>query len=640
MKQKSSSESPKAPKNSPHDFRSIVWYLVIALVVVTISTSYFNKGSKIKVLDWSDFDSKLAAGKIKSVDIRPQERLIEGQFSDKTKFKTYYIEYPGFVDKLREKGVVVKVNPADSGWAWNLFVQGLLPFILIAALWFFIFRQAQGANSQAMSFGKSRAVAYDAGSGKQVTFKDVAGVDEAVVELFEIVDYLKAPEKYIEIGARIPKGVLLVGPPGTGKTLLARAVAGEAGVPFYSLSGSDFVEMFVGVGASRVRDLFAQAKKTQPCIIFLDEIDAVGRQRGAGVGGGHDEREQTLNQLLVEMDGFDGKHTVIIIAATNRPDILDPALLRPGRFDRQVIVDKPDISGRLDILKIHAKERKIVDTVDWSVVARRTPGFTGADLANLINESALLAARKDKATVESIEIDESIDRVMAGPERKSRLISAKEKEIVAYHEVGHALVAVKCKFADPVHKISILPRGMALGYTLQVPVQDKHLVSRNEIEDQIRILMGGRIAEQLKFNSITSGASNDIDRATEMARGYVCTYGMSDRLGTRRYGKSQGMVFMGRDYSDHSKDYSEATAREIDMEIRELISRCYADAEKILKDNYELLESISIRLMESEIIEASEFLELMGMASQSEPQVESGGVDQTPASIADSEPTS
>ncbi|NDC83169.1 ATP-dependent zinc metalloprotease FtsH, partial [bacterium] len=368
------------------------------------------------------------------------------------------------------------------------------------------------------------------------------------------------------------------------------------------------------VGASRVRDLFSQAKKNQPCIIFLDEIDAVGRQRGAGLGGGHDEREQTLNQLLVEMDGFDAKNAVIVIAATNRPDILDPALLRPGRFDRQVVVDKPDISGRFDILKIHANDRKIDEMVDWEVIARRTPGFTGADLANLVNEAALLSARKGKKIVEMPELEEAVDRVIAGPERKSRLISDKEKQIVAYHEVGHALVAAHCKFTDPVHKISILPRGLALGYTLQVPVQDKHLISREEIIDQIKILMGGRIAEELKFDSITSGASNDIERATDLARSFVCSYGMSPKMGRRRYGKSQGMVFLGRDYSDHSKDYSEATAREIDEEIRSLIETCYREATEILKSNRDHLDEVSLVLMQSEVLDSTEFLKLIGRA--------------------------
>ena len=581
---------------------------------MAISSSYFSASKSVQLIDWSEFSNRLAAGKVKEVHLKPQQRLLEGTTVDGKSFKSFYIDYPEFAKELRSNNVRVNVDPADSGWLFNLFVQGVLPFVLIIGLWFFIFRQAQGANNQAMTFGKSRAVAFDPANSKVVTFNDVAGANEAVAELHEIVDYLKDPDKYREIGARIPKGVLLMGPPGTGKTLLARAVAGEADVPFLSLSGSDFVEMFVGVGASRVRDLFSQAKKNQPCIIFLDEIDAVGRQRGAGLGGGHDEREQTLNQLLVEMDGFDAKNAVIVIAATNRPDILDPALLRPGRFDRQVVVDKPDISGRFDILKIHANDRKIDEMVDWEVIARRTPGFTGADLANLVNEAALLSARKGKKIVEMPELEEAVDRVIAGPERKSRLISDKEKQIVAYHEVGHALVAAHCKFTDPVHKISILPRGLALGYTLQVPVQDKHLISREEIIDQIKILMGGRIAEELKFDSITSGASNDIERATDLARSFVCSYGMSPKMGRRRYGKSQGMVFLGRDYSDHSKDYSEATAREIDEEIRSLIETCYREATEILKSNRDHLDEVSLVLMQSEVLDSTEFLKLIGRA--------------------------
>lgn len=604
--QKKTSKNPDRRK-SPRDFRTVVWYLLIGLILVSLASAYVKGPKTTPVINLTEFYQKLDAGKVTAVNIRPTERLIEGKTADGKSFKTYYIDSQKFLDDLRGKKVKITVNPSDSGWVWNLMLQGLLPFILIAALWFFIFRQAQGANNQAMTFGKSRAVAWDPNSGRAVTFKDVAGADEAVVELQEIVDYLKSPTKYQEIGAKIPKGVLLMGPPGTGKTLLARAVAGEAGVPFYSLSGSDFVEMFVGVGASRVRDLFAQAKKSQPCIIFLDEIDAVGRQRGAGMGGGHDEREQTLNQLLVEMDGFDAKNSIIVIAATNRPDILDPALLRPGRFDRQVVVDKPDVTGRLEILKIHTADKKIEPGIDLEVLAKRTPGFTGADLANLVNEAALLAARKDRKTVSLTELEESIDRVIAGPERKSRLLSERDKEIVAYHEVGHALVAILSHHSDPVHKISILPRGQALGYTLQLPDRDKHLVSKEEMEDQIRVLLGGRIAESLKFNSITSGASNDIDRATDIARNYVCTYGMSSRLGTRRYGKSQRMVFLAKEYGDHSKDYSEDTAREIDEEIKALIDRCYGEAYQLLKDNYTLLEQVSVRLMSVEVMDGEEF---------------------------------
>lgn len=592
-------------------WRAFIWYFILGLMLITLATSYL--GTKpLKTVDFSEFIKQLNTGSIKTVTLKISEQMIIGEPKSGESFKTYYIQYPELMNELRTQNVSVKIAPVESNWFWNLFVQALLPFILIAGLWFFIFRQAQGANNQALSFGKSRAVPWKKQDKvKAVTFQDVAGANEAIEELKEIVEFLKTPEKYQEIGAKIPKGALLMGPPGTGKTLLAKAVAGEADVPFFSLSGSDFVEMFVGVGASRVRDLFSQAKKNNPCIIFVDEIDAVGRHRGAGLGGGHDEREQTLNQLLVEMDGFDPKATVIVLAATNRPDILDPALLRPGRFDRQIVVDKPDLKGRRDILDIHLKGKKISEGIDFDIIARRTPGFTGADLANLVNEAALLAARKDKKEVSMVELEEAIERVIAGPERKSRLISAKEKEIVAYHEVGHALVAKKLPKADPVHKISILPRGLALGYTLQLPVEDKHLISQEEIEDQIKVLMGGRIAEEICIGSFTSGASNDIERATDLARSYVCKFGMSKKLGTRKYGKSQGYVFLAKDYSDHSQDYSEDTARQIDEEIRHIIQSAYDAAYAILVENKEKLIEISKILMEKEVIEGEEFERLL-----------------------------
>ncbi|MGE4170476.1 MAG: ATP-dependent zinc metalloprotease FtsH [Candidatus Margulisiibacteriota bacterium] len=604
---------PKQRKQRPvkNPWGSLVWYFLIAAIVILLGATYFNSNKAVSQLDFTQFMKQVGEGRIQEVTVNSGEKVISGKTKDGKIVKTFFLDYPDFVKELRAKNVKINVAPTDSGWM-GVFIQTFLPFIFIGGLWFFIFRQAQGANNQAMSFGKSKATMWDKKDKQAITFKDVAGVDEAVQEVNEIVDFLKLPQKYLEIGAKIPKGVLLMGPPGTGKTLLAKAIAGEADVPFFSLSGSDFVEMFVGVGASRVRDLFNQAKKSQPCIIFLDEIDAVGRQRGAGMGGGHDEREQTLNQLLVEMDGFDPKQTVIVIAATNRPDILDPALLRPGRFDRQVVVDKPDIKGREDILKIHAKGKKMGDNVDLEVIARRTPGFTGADLANLVNEAALLAARHNKKTISMTELEEATDRVMAGPERKSRLLSAKEKEIVAYHEVGHALVAKHCLNADPVHKISILPRGMALGYTLQLPIEDRHLLSRTEILDKLKVLMGGRIAEELTFGEITSGASNDIERATEMARNYVCKFGMSPTLGARKYGKTQEHVFLGRDYtSDHTKDYSEETAREIDLEIKKLIDTAYGEATKILTDNKDKLAEISAILMDKEVIEAEEFKTLL-----------------------------
>jgi cell division protease FtsH len=608
--QKSRKGSEKNPLKRPRDWRGLVWYVLLGLMIASVASTYFSP-KNTPTLDFSQFVNDLGKGKIKEIEIKTSDQLIQGKTKAGKDFKTYYLQYPELMNELRTQNVTVKVDPGNTGWFWSLFLQAFLPFILIGGLWYFIFRQAQGANNQAMSFGRSRATPWDKGSKDKVTFLDVAGVDEAIEELKEIVEFLKTPEKYREIGAKIPKGALLMGPPGTGKTLLARAIAGEANVPFFSLSGSDFVEMFVGVGASRVRDLFEQAKKSQPCIIFVDEIDAVGRHRGAGLGGGHDEREQTLNQLLVEMDGFDTNTTVIIIAATNRPDILDPALLRPGRFDRQIVVDKPDLKGRKDILTIHAKNKKIEEGIDLDILARRTPGFTGADLANLVNEAALLSARRNKTQIGMAELEESIERVIAGPERKSRLISAREKEIVAYHEVGHALVAANLPDADPVHKISILPRGLALGYTLQLPVQDKFLVSKSELEDQIKILMGGRIAEEITFGYFTSGASNDIEKATEIARNYVCRFGMSEKMGTRKYGKSQSYVFLAKDYSDHSKDYSEDTAREIDQEIKRIIQEAYQASKAILLQHQGQLNRISKIIMEKEVIDSAEFIELL-----------------------------
>jgi cell division protease FtsH len=615
-------KSPKPGDSGQRDWRAFIWYFIIGLIIISIATTFFSGPKGPETVDFSAFLKELDSGNIKAVTVRTSERVIEGETRAGQHFKSYYLEYPDFVSSLNKQGVEIKVNPTDSGWVWGMLLQAFLPFILIAALWVFIFRQAQGANNQALSFGKSRAQQWKKETTTVKTFKDVAGVDEAVEELQEIVEFLKHPQKYQAIGAKIPKGVLLMGPPGTGKTLLAKAVAGEADVPFFSLSGSDFVEMFVGVGASRVRDLFNQAKKAQPCIIFLDEIDAVGRHRGAGIGGGHDEREQTLNQLLVEMDGFEPNQTIIIIAATNRPDILDPALLRPGRFDRQVVVDKPDIKGRLDILNIHARDKKMEKDVDLEIVARGTPGFTGADLANLVNEGALLAARHGKKHVEMSDLNEATERVLAGPERKSRLISDKEKEIVAYHEVGHAIVAHTLPETDPVHKVTILPRGLALGYTLQLPVEDKHLVSKAEIENRIKILMGGRIAEDIVFHSITSGASNDIEKATELARNYVCTYGMNPKLGTRKYGKSDNTVFLGRDYSDHSKDYSEHTAHLIDEEIKALIEQCYHDAKSILTTHRDQLDLMSKLLMKKEVLEGEVFIRLLENPAQAQVELD------------------
>lgn len=568
----------------------------------------FNVPVGPKEISFSDFLNQVDHGKIAEVTLRGE--MVEGKFSDKKLFSTRAINYPQLVPLLREKNVNFKIeSPADSAWFWNLFWQILAPIAVFGLLWFLLMRQAQNANSQAMAFGRSRVKPL---MGKvNVTFKDVAGVDEAKEELQEIVEFLKTPDKFQALGARIPKGLLLVGAPGTGKTLLARAIAGEADVPFFSLSGSDFVEMFVGVGASRVRDLFTQAKKQSPAIIFMDEIDAVGRHRGAGVGGGHDEREQTLNQLLVEMDGFDPKANVIVVAATNRPDILDPALLRPGRFDRQVTLDKPDIKGRRGILDIHAKGKPLAEDVNLDVVARRTPGFTGADLENVMNESAILAARENKTQITMAEVEEAIDRVIAGPQKKSRVISEHEKNVVAHHEVGHALLSHLLPKADPVHKISILPRGLALGYTLQLPEQDRHLVSKAEALDQITVMLGGRVAEEMMYggSEITSGAQNDLQRATELAKQMVCEYGMSE-LGSRTFGRKDRQIFLGRDIGE-MKDYGEKTADAIDAEIGKIIEECHLRAREVLGKNRGHLVKLANQLIEKESLEGEELAALL-----------------------------
>ncbi|MGI6456941.1 MAG: ATP-dependent zinc metalloprotease FtsH [bacterium] len=497
---------------------------------------------------------------------------------------------------------------SDSGWMMGIFTS-LLPILLLIGVWFFILRQMQIGGSKAMSFGKSRA-RLNSENQTKVTFDDVAGCDEAKEELREIVEFLKNPLKFQKLGGKIPRGVLLHGPPGTGKTLLARAVAGEANVPFFSISGSDFVEMFVGVGASRVRDLFEQGKKHAPCIIFMDEIDAVGRQRFAGVGGGHDEREQTLNQLLVEMDGFNTTDEVILIAATNRPDVLDPALLRPGRFDRQIVVDLPDLNGRYGILKVHTRNVVISKDVDLNIIARRTPGFSGADLHNTVNESALLAARKNKDCVEMLDLEEAVERVTAGPERKSRAIRGKEKKIVAYHEAGHALVGIFIGEMDPVHKVSILPRGRALGYTMHLPVEDRFLTSKNELISRMTTLLGGRVAEEIIFEDVTTGAQNDLERVTDVAHKMVCQFGMSEKLGPLTFGLNENQVFLGRDLNK-SREYSEEIAYEIDKEVRKLVDGCYVQARKILTDNRDILDAVSHALLEKEVLSADEVKEII-----------------------------
>jgi len=583
------------------NWRGILIYLALILIAVSLLAPLFAPQTKLIELSFSEFLNQVESGRVKAVTIAGD--VVTGQFTDGKTFKTRAVNAALLLQPLREKGIEIKIEPPqEAGWFWNIAIQLILPLAFFALLWYFLIRQAQASNTQAMSFGRSRAKPL---MGKvDVTFADVAGVDEAKEELREIVEFLKTPEKFQALGAKIPKGLLLMGAPGTGKTLLARAIAGEAGVPFFSLSGSDFVEMFVGVGASRVRDLFSQAKKQTPCIIFMDEIDAVGRHRGAGLGGGHDEREQTLNQLLVEMDGFDPKINIIVIAATNRPDILDPALLRPGRFDRQVVLDKPDLKGRKEIIKIHMKGKPLAKGIDIDVLARRTPGFTGADIENMLNEAAILAARADKKEITMDELEEAVDRVLAGPEKKSRVISDKEKKIVAYHEVGHALLSRVLPNADPVHKISILPRGMALGYTLQLPIEDKYLITKAEVVDQLTVMLGGRVAEEMIFNEVTSGAHNDLQRATELAKKMVCEFGMS-KLGPRTFGKKDRQIFLGRDIAE-MKDYGEETADLIDKEVISIVEDCHVRAKKIVSQNKKSLVSLAEKLIEKETLEGDE----------------------------------
>ena len=594
--------------------KNVGMYLVLIVLVVSLVNIFLNPdGSKKsqgrETLSYSGFLKELDAGGVSKVTIDHDE--LTGVLKNGKEFVTYILDSATLPSVVAEKGVEVEiVPPPKNSWIAAL-LTSLLPTLLLIGVWIYFIYNMQGGGGKVMGFAKSKAKLF-LDNRPKVTFNDVAGCDEAKEELVEVVQFLKDPAKFARVGARIPRGVLLLGAPGTGKTLISRAVAGEADVPFFSISGSDFVEMFVGVGAARVRDLFEQARKYQPCIIFIDEIDAVGRHRGAGLGGGHDEREQTLNQLLVEMDGFDAGSGIILIAATNRPDILDPALLRPGRFDRQVVVDRPDVNGRRDILKVHLREKKVEDDVDLDVLARRTPGFVGADLANLVNEAALLAARRDKTKLGMPEFEEAIDRVIAGPERKSRIISKKEREIIAYHEAGHALVASKIKGADPVHKISIIPRGhMALGYTLQLPEEDRFLISRQELSDQITVLLGGRVAEMICFGDVTTGASNDLERATQIARQMVTQYGMSDKLGLVTLGRKQHEVFLGHDIVD-DRNYSEDVAHTIDLEIRAIVDAAMNKAKEILTENRDRLEQITKLLLEKEILEGDELDELLG----------------------------
>jgi cell division protease FtsH len=526
-------------------------------------------------------------------------------------FKTYAANYPDLVKDLRAKGVEIEIAPTkDSSFVSALVMYG--PLILLVAIWFVIMRQMQAGGNKALSFGKSRAKLLTP-TQKKVTFKDVAGVEEAKVELQEIIEFLKDPQKFQKLGGKIPKGVLLIGSPGTGKTLLARAVAGEANVPFFTISGSDFVEMFVGVGASRVRDLFEQGKKNAPCIIFIDEIDAVGRHRGAGLGGGHDEREQTLNALLVEMDGFDTNEGVILVAATNRPDVLDPALLRPGRFDRRVVVDRPDLRGREQILKVHTRNTPLAENVDLSVIARGTPGFSGADLANLVNEAALNAARFNKKKVEMIDFEYAKDKVMMGPERKSMIMTEEEKRNTAYHEGGHALVAAMLPDADPVHKVTIIPRGRALGVTMQLPTEDKYSHTKEYLEAMVTVMMGGRIAEEKFLGHMTTGAGNDIERATDMARKMVCEWGMSE-MGPLTFGRPEQEIFLGRDFG-RTQDYSEGTANQIDAEVKRIVTTAYDRAKKIIEDNQKAMHRIARTLLEKEVLDGDEVLQIIAEES-------------------------
>jgi cell division protease FtsH len=581
---------------------AIFWVVLICVVVLLVTVVRTGKTQNEQQLTFTGFLNDVEAGKVKSVTISDGE--VHGTYRESTDTLRAQIpkNYPDIYKVLREKGVNTDIKEANSN-GWLSMLVSFLPFILLGGLWIFMLRQMQSGGNKALSFGKSRARLHSS-QQKKVTFKDVAGVDEAKEELQEIIEFLREPQKFQKLGGRIPKGVLLIGAPGTGKTLMARAIAGEASVPFFSISGSDFVEMFVGVGASRVRDLFEQGKKNAPCIVFIDEIDAVGRHRGAGLGGGHDEREQTLNQLLVEMDGFESNEGVILVAATNRPDVLDPALLRPGRFDRRVVVGRPDVKGREMILKVHTKKTPLSDDVDLSVIARGTPGFAGADLANLVNEAALVAARQNRKVVAMFDFELAKDKVMMGAERKSMIISDDEKRATAYHEAGHALVATLAPFADPVHKVSIIPRGMALGLTMQLPIEDKHSYSKDYLEAQMSNLMAGRIAEERFLHNLTTGAGNDIERATELARKMVCEWGMS-KLGPLSFGKKEEQIFLGREIAQH-RDYSEDTAVKIDAEVRRMVDEGYQRAAKIIDDRPDALVRIAEALLEREVLDGAE----------------------------------
>jgi cell division protease FtsH len=580
------------------------WFLIVGLILLVLNAL---SPTAQKELSYSEFLSAVEEGKVSSVTIKGER--VNGVMKDGASFKTVLPPDPEAIPLLKSKGVRITAKPNEVSFLQS-FITSWVPFLILMGIWLYFMRQMQAGSGKAFSFGKSRARFFNKEEGKRVTFEDVAGIDECKEEVKEIVEFLKNPHRFTKLGARIPKGILLVGPPGTGKTLLARAIAGEADVPFLSISGSDFVEMFVGVGAARVRDLFAQAKRNAPCIVFIDEIDAVGRYRGAGLGGGHDEREQTLNQLLVEMDGFEANEGIVVIAATNRPDILDPALLRPGRFDRQIVVPIPDLKGREAILRVHTRKTPLADDVDLSLIAKGTPGFTGADLENLVNEAALIAARKGKDKVSMEDFEEAKDKVLMGPERKSMILSEEERRSIAYHEAGHAFVAKFTPGADPVHKVTIIPRGQALGLTQQLPQDDRHIYTKQYLLATITVLLGGRAAEELFLGHVTTGSGNDIERATEIARKMVSQWGMSERLGPLSFGRREEQVFLGKELVMH-KDYSEKTAQEIDEEVKRIVEECYERAKKILQENAPKVEKLVQILLEKESLSGEELNQIL-----------------------------